>query len=249
MPKRSRSSSASWRRWACVSQPERTVTCADSAGKPDVTSQTCRSCTSTTWCSAASVLPISSGSRSRGAASRSTRPESRRRPKPERSISAATSSAAMPSARPKSVSRMIAPATAVAMKANRSVSTCWKAPSTLRLRRFAPERTSVAAGSHRCRPRRRPGPRLPRPGWLDQPAHPLDRRSAHQRHQRRPVELRGEDLGPLEPNVKPPSGGPGREPGREQRQRDGAGVREHVRGVRQQRERGGQDARPRPPPP
>ena len=51
----------------------------------------------------------------------------------------------MPSARPKSVARITTPAIAVAMKANRSVSTCWKAPSTLRLRRSAPDSTQVAA--------------------------------------------------------------------------------------------------------
>ena len=53
IPKRLRSNSASWRRCDWVSQPERTVTWADSAGKPELTSQTCWSWTSTTWCSAA----------------------------------------------------------------------------------------------------------------------------------------------------------------------------------------------------
>src|SRR5215211_6061623 len=43
MPNRSRSSSASLRRWTCVSQPAPTVTWADSEGIPDVTSQTWRS--------------------------------------------------------------------------------------------------------------------------------------------------------------------------------------------------------------
>ena len=51
----------------------------------------------------------------------------------------------MPSAWEKPVRRIMAPATAVAMNANRSVSTCWNAPSTLRLRRSAPARTMVAA--------------------------------------------------------------------------------------------------------
>ena len=37
------------------------------------------------------------------------------------------------------------PAMAVAMKANRSVSTCWNAPSTFRLRRSEPASTRVAA--------------------------------------------------------------------------------------------------------
>ena len=49
-----------------------TSTCAESAGKPDVTSQTWRSCTSRTPGCAASAWPIASGSRPRGAASSST---------------------------------------------------------------------------------------------------------------------------------------------------------------------------------
>ena len=101
----------------------------------------------------------------RGAASSRTRPESRSSPQPERSISAATSSAAIPSAGSKPVVRIRTPAIAVAMNANRSVSTCWKAPSTLRLRRSAPRQrpgrgeVDNDAGErdheHRPRPRRR----------------------------------------------------------------------------------------------
>ena len=60
-------------------------------------------------------------------------------------MSAATSSAAMPSASLKPVSRMVAPAMAVATNAARSVRMCWKAPSTLSDWRFARERIDVAA--------------------------------------------------------------------------------------------------------
>ena len=45
------------------------------------------------------------------------------------------------------------------------------------------------------------------------------------------------------PNVKRAAGRPGREPRRDQRERDRAGVGEHVRGVGEQRERVGQQAR------
>ena len=51
----------------------------------------------------------------------------------------------MPSAREKPVISTTAPAIAVATNANRSVSTCWNAPSTLRLRRPAPASSIVAA--------------------------------------------------------------------------------------------------------
>ena len=51
----------------------------------------------------------------------------------------------MPSACEKPVASTTAPAIAVATNANRSVSTCWKAPSTLRLRRSAPASSIVAA--------------------------------------------------------------------------------------------------------
>ena len=120
------SSSASWRRCACVSQPERTVTCATAPGsRGDLPDMQVVHLDHVVL--GREHVPISSGSRSRGAASSSTRPDSRSRPTPEYSISPATSSAAMPSARPKSVSRMIATATAVAMNANRSFRTCWKA--------------------------------------------------------------------------------------------------------------------------
>ncbi len=58
---------------------------------------------------------------------------------------AATKSAATPSARTQPVTRMIAPAAAVAAKATRSVRTCWKAPSTFSESRFAFASSRVAA--------------------------------------------------------------------------------------------------------
>ena len=80
-------------------RPPGTSTCAESAAKPDVTSQTCRSCTSLTPGCAASACPTAAGSIPRGAASSSTRVAWPSRPKPERTISAATSSATTTSAR------------------------------------------------------------------------------------------------------------------------------------------------------
>ena len=61
----------------------------------------------------------------RVAASRKIRHESRIRPHPALAISTATMSAATASARAQPVSRMIRPAMAVAMKANRSLRMCW----------------------------------------------------------------------------------------------------------------------------
>ncbi|SKS41562.1 Uncharacterised protein [Mycobacteroides abscessus subsp. abscessus] len=90
---------------------------ADSAGWPEVICQMWRSCTSATACTAASSAPMVPGSRPTGAASKKIRPDSRTRPQPALSISAATTSAAMASARVKPVSHTTAPATAVAMKA------------------------------------------------------------------------------------------------------------------------------------
>lgn len=60
-----------------------------------------------------------------GAASRKMRPLARTRPQPALTMSAATTSAAMASARAKPVSQTTAPAIAVAMKAYRSLRMCW----------------------------------------------------------------------------------------------------------------------------
>ncbi len=74
-----------------------------------------------------------------------TLPESRTSPHPALSISAATTRAAIASARLQPVSQMTRPAIVVATKAYRSLSMCWKAPSTLRLDRFALLSIQVAA--------------------------------------------------------------------------------------------------------
>ena len=73
---------------------------------------------------------------------------------PALAISAATTSAAIASARPKPVVSTTRPATRVATNANRSLSTCWKAPSTFRLRRSARRSSQVAREvDQRSRPR------------------------------------------------------------------------------------------------
>ena len=70
-----RSTCSMARRAAWQSTSGRTSTCADSAGSPEVISQMCRSCTSTTPATAARSAPIRSGSTPRGAASRKIRPD------------------------------------------------------------------------------------------------------------------------------------------------------------------------------
>jgi hypothetical protein len=71
------------RRRAWQSSPGGTSTCAASAGKPEVTSQTCRSWTSTTPGWRPSARPIACGSIPSGAPSSSTRPESREQLQPD----------------------------------------------------------------------------------------------------------------------------------------------------------------------
>ena len=140
--------------------------------------------------------------------------------------------------------RITTPAMAVAMNANRSVRTCWKAPSTLRLRRSAPASIQVAARLTTIPASATTSTVAPSTrGRVDQPAHALDRDHQRQRDERRAVHLGGQDLGALEPERVAAPGGPGREPRGDQRERDRAGVGEHVRRVREQRQRVGQDAR------
>ena len=107
MPKRSRTSVCSARRTPWQSSPGATSTCAASAGKPVVTSQTCRSWTSTTpgWRPGRGRRPRGRRPRARPRAARGRQSRSSRQP--ERSISAATNSAAIASARSKPVMRMI----------------------------------------------------------------------------------------------------------------------------------------------
>ena len=77
----------------------------------------------------------------------------------------------------------------------------------------------------------------------------LEHDHTRERDQRRAVQLGRQDLGAPEAEREAAARGPPREPRREQRERDRAGVGEHVRRVREQRERVGQDAAPRPPRP
>ena len=75
---------------------------------------------------------------------------------------------------------------------------------------------------------------------------PVDRRHGdHQRerHECGAVQLRGQDLGAPEAEGEAASRGPLRQPRGEQRQRDRAGVGEHVRGIREECQRGREDAR------
>ena len=149
---------------------------------------------------ATSRSPSASGSRSAGAASRKIRPDSRTRPTPARTISAATTSVAMASARLNPVVSTTSPAMAVAMKPNRSLRMCWKAPSTFRLDRLAWLIAQAAArltaipttAVMSTRPPATSGGSISRRMRLvGQP----DR----QQQQGQPVGLRGEDLGAFEP--------------------------------------------------
>ena len=130
------------------------------------------------------------------------------------------------------------------MKANRSVSTCWKAPSTLRLRRSAPASTQRGGEVHHD-----PGERDHQHGAALTSGGSISRRTPSsaithgERHERGAVHLGGQDLGAPEAEREAAAGRPPREPGGEQRERDRAGVGEHVRRVGEQGERVGEHAR------
>src|SRR5918998_100784 len=109
IPKRSWSSVSSSRRRPWQSSPGATSTWAARAVKPEVTSQTWRSCTSTMPGAPASARPTSSVRTPMGEPSSSTAPASRSNDHPERSISAETIRAAIPSAASKFVSSTTAP--------------------------------------------------------------------------------------------------------------------------------------------
>lgn len=89
---------------------------AESTGWPEVISQMCRSCTSTTPSWPTMPLPTAPGSRSAGAASRKILPEARACETPDRTMSTTTIMEAMESALAKPVVMTTAPETAVAMK-------------------------------------------------------------------------------------------------------------------------------------
>ena len=79
-------------------------------------------------------------------------------------------------------------------------------------------------------------------GRVDQPADALVDDQQPEHEQRRAVELGGEDLGALEAVGHRALGRPRRQPQRDQRQRERGRVGEHVRGVGEQRQRLGEDA-------
>ena len=73
--------------------------------------------------------------------------------------------------------------------------------------------------------------------------HGLDRDHAGEHEQRRAVDLRREHLGAAEPEREAPARRPRGQPRGDQRERQRAGVGEHVRGVGEQRQRVGEQAR------
>ena len=79
-------------------------------------------------------------------------------------------------------------------------------------------------------------------GRVHEPPDALDHDHYGERDERGTVQLRGQDLRAPEPEREAAVGGPAREPRREQRERDRAGVGEHVGRVGEQCERVGQDA-------
>ena len=78
-------------------------------------------------------------------------------------------------------------------------------------------------------------------GRRHQPADPLEHDHRGQREQGRAVQLGGEDLGAPHPEGEAAPGRTPRQPRGEDRERDRARIGEHVGGVREQRQGGGQD--------
>ncbi len=78
-------------------------------------------------------------------------------------------------------------------------------------------------------------------GRVDEAVHALgDDQQAENEH-RGTVDLGGEDLRPAEAEGHPAAGGPQREPGRPHAETERSSVDQHVRGVREQSERVGDD--------
>ena len=185
-------------RWQSSAAP--TNTCADSAGNPEVTSQTCRSWTSLT----PGTPTIAAPDRGHVDAPRRGLEEDPARVAQQEPRGAQhhgrDEQRREPSARSNPVSRITRPAIAVAMNATRSVSTCWNAPSTFNDRRSAPCRTADRddVDHHADQRDDQHDPALDR-GRIDQPPDALvdDQQPEHQ--QRRAVELRRQDLAALEP--------------------------------------------------
>ena len=149
----------------------------------------------------------------------------------------------MPSALEKSVVSTTAPATAVAMKANRSVSTCWKAPSTLRLRRSEPASTTRRGEVHRDADEGTTSTTTPSTsGGSASRRMPSITITTASATSVAPFSCAERISARRKPNVKLAARRAPREPRREQGERDRAGVGEHVSRVGEQRERVGQDA-------
>ena len=162
------------RRAAWQSAPARTSTCAESAGKPLVTVQTCRSCTSTTPGSATSARPPRRGrcrrarARGRSASTRAGAP-TLAADHQRRDGEARDRVEAVPAGEQDERARDAVPA-----KAARSVATWRYAPRTLRLSRLAPCEHAVATRLT-AMPAERDGEHDPavHVGGRDQPAHRL----------------------------------------------------------------------------
>ena len=126
-------------------RPGRRARARRATGKPLVSVQTCRSCTSTTLGLGDDRAP--DGVRldvCRATTSRKMRVDSRSSPNAPQNMSAATRRPAIGSKRSQPVASTSAPATAVPTNAARSVATCRNAPRTFRLSRLARASSAVA---------------------------------------------------------------------------------------------------------
>ena len=161
----------------------------------------------------------------------------------ERSISPATSSAAIGSARSKPVASTSAPAAMAPTEPNRSAITCSRAPSTLRLRRCerasatrAATLTAAPDGAHD-----QDDPAVDSGGSLSRrtASTPISSASASSAA---PLIWADRISARRRPKVKAPARRALGQPRRHQRERDRARVGEHVGGVREQRQRVGDHA-------
>ncbi len=238
----SSTSSSRRRRWQ--SSPGRTSTWAASDGKPEVTSQTCRSWTSTIPGALASARPTSSVRTPSGEPSSRTVEEARRSDQPERSISAETSSAAMPSACSKPAEQHDG---ARGGRAERRVEVGQHVGAGALDVERAALRARQLPGGRDVDPRAQQADDQHQAaldvGRREQALHGLDGDHAGEHEQRRAVDLRGQDLGAPEAEREAPAGRARGQPRGDQRERQRAGVGEHVGRVGEQRQRAGDHAR------
>ena len=190
------------------------------------------------------ALPISSTSTLGGAISSSTRPDARRRPTEARSIRAATRSAAIGSARVEAGGEHDD-------AGDRGGRERVGVGEEVLVGALDVERRAVGLGELARRDQvhdeagerdddHRPAARI---GRIDQPFDRAEGDEAREHEQRRAVRLRGEHLHPAEAEGDVPVRGPSDEPDHDEREEERAGVGQHVRGVGDQRERVGHDAR------